>query len=354
MEQREQLSHVERVPATDVCDVGDDCGIGGVSCARRDPRRDVAGLQARQRQVHCAVRARQLGQAVTNGCGHGAGSGAPHAHGEKDPQALQLETEEPEQRQRGVVGPLQVVDHEHTWLAAGAEAVELAELRRQQCAGRLLVGAQDVGVDRPVGEQGLDRRPPRAIGSTDGRLGASVPTNRDPSTDRFGTEPAQQRGFADAGFTTHDQDPAARRQAIEQRPSLGRFVDTPEPIALVHHGGQASDVWGVGMRRRRHPGQRRLVVGEDGRLEPAQLGTGLDSDVLAQQAAGVVDRPQRLHRPTGAVERQGQLRPQPLPVRLAGDLRSQCGRQLDMFTEREADVGQRLDRLHPAAPRIGS
>ncbi len=91
-------------------------------------------------------------------------------------------------------------------------------------------------------------------------------------------------------------------------------------------------------------------MGEDRRLELAQLRSRLDADVVAQQPPGVGDRPQRLDRAAGAVQGQGQLGAQSLAVGLAGDLGREDRGELGVLAEGEADVDERFHRR--AAPLL--
>ena len=65
-------------------------------------------------------------------------------------------------------------------------------------------------------------------------------------------------------------------------------------------------------------GQRR-VLGEDRRLQPAQLGPGFEAELLDQQAATLLEHPQRIRLAPGAVQRQHQQPTQPLPQRMGRD-----------------------------------
>ena len=325
--------------------------------ARRDPRRRCrrAAGPSGSRCTGSSARASSARQSRT-ACGQVAGSGASHADGEEDPQALELGTRGTRAatawRRRPTAGRRSRARR----LAAGAEAVELAELRRQQCAGRppRRRPRTSVWID-PSGSNASTRRPPRAIGRAGGRLGAAVPA------DHESRGAAPRHGARAAAWTCRCRPRHSRRgprRGVGRRSSSARasglLVDAAEPIALVAtDGGQAGDVCGVGRRRRRHPRQRRLVVGEDRRLEPAQLGTGLDPDVLAQQAAGVVDRPQRLHRPTGAVERQAPAGPAAAPG-TAGGRSPKPARPAAGRARRARGARRSAPRPpRPAAPRIG-
>ncbi len=59
------------------------------------------------------------------------------------------------------------------------------------------------------------------------------------------------------------------------------------------------------------PGQRR-ILGQDGRLQPAQLGAGLDPELVGQDRPGLLEGPQRLGLPLAAVQGHHELAPEPL------------------------------------------
>ena len=94
-------------------------------------------------------------------------------------------------------------------------------------------------------------------------------------------------------------------------------------------------------RLRELPGRARLgrrrqvqpwILGEDGRVQPAQLRPRVDAELLDQDRPGPLVGQQRIGLPARAVQRQHQLGPQPLPQRMVADQPLQLGHQLPMPT----------------------
>ena len=65
-------------------------------------------------------------------------------------------------------------------------------------------------------------------------------------------------------------------------------------------------------------------------MQPAQVRPGVDAELLDQDRAGPLVGQQRIGLPTRAIQRQHELRPQPLPQRLLADQPLQLGHQLPM------------------------
>ena len=63
----------------------------------------------------------------------------------------------------------------------------------------------------------------------------------------------------------------------------------------------------------------RRVLGEDRRLQPAELGTRFEPELLAQEVAALLEDPQRVGLPAGAVQREHQQPAEPLAQRMRGD-----------------------------------
>ena len=68
------------------------------------------------------------------------------------------------------------------------------------------------------------------------------------------------------------------------------------------------------------------ILGQDRALELAQPLARLDAQLVGQRAAGVAVGLQRVGLPVGAVQREHQLRPQPLAVGVLGDQRARAVR----------------------------
>ena len=80
-------------------------------------------------------------------------------------------------------------------------------------------------------------------------------------------------------------------------------------------------------------------------MQPDQLGPRIDADLVAQDRPGGVERPQRVDRPSGPVERQRQLGPSPLAERLGGHRVGQRGDEPRGLPGGQPDVGGQLVEL---------
>lgn len=61
------------------------------------------------------------------------------------------------------------------------------------------------------------------------------------------------------------------------------------------------------------------VLGQDGRLQPLQLGPGLNAELLTEHPTGVLERTESVGLASGAVEGEHEHAPEPLPERMGGD-----------------------------------
>ena len=86
----------------------------------------------------------------------------------------------------------------------------------------------------------------------------------------------------------------------------------------------------------------RGVVGEDPLVQPAQLGAGLDADLLDERRARLPVRLQRLRLPPGAVEREHPLAVQALAQRVLGDQPVELADQLGVAPGRQVGVDRHL------------
>ena len=71
--------------------------------------------------------------------------------------------------------------------------------------------------------------------------------------------------------------------------------------------------------RRPAGGVQRRVLGEDRRLQPAQLGSRLEAELLAEELPALLEDPEGVGLPPGAVEREHQQPAEPLAQRMRGD-----------------------------------
>ncbi len=74
---------------------------------------------------------------------------------------------------------------------------------------------------------------------------------------------------------------------------------------------------------------------EDRCLELAQLGTGVEAELLGEHGAALLEHAQRIGLPSGAVEGQHQLGPQSLAERMVGDEHLELADEPLMMGERE-------------------
>ena len=99
----------------------------------------------------------------------------------------------------------------------------------------------------------------------------------------------------------------------------------------------------LGRRRQVEP----WVLGEDRRMQPAQLRPWVDAELLDQDRSGPLVGQQRIGLPTRAVQGQQQLGPQPLPQRLLADQPLQLGHQLSVPPQPQVGLEAILHRAQP-------
>ena len=135
---------------------------------------------------------------------------------------------------------------------------------------------------------------------------------------------------------------AARVQAASQPGQLGGPAHKGGPDRLQRLGQLPG--WGrLGRRREVQP----RILGEDRRLQPAQLRPRVDAQLLDQDRPGPLIGQQRVGLPTGAVQGQHELGPQPLPQRLLPDQPLQLGHQLPMPPQPQVRLDPILQRDQP-------
>ncbi len=89
--------------------------------------------------------------------------------------------------------------------------------------------------------------------------------------------------------------------------------------------------------------EQRLVLAEDRRLELAQLGAGIDAELLDERLARCPVGRERVRLPARAVERKHELRPRPLAERLRLHERLELRHELRVPGEREIGVDPLLE-----------
>ena len=107
---------------------------------------------------------------------------------------------------------------------------------------------------------------------------------------------------------------------------------------------------GVGSRKlpAATAGQQRWVLAENGPLELAQLGARIDAQLLGERLARPLERGECICLPAGAIEREHELRPQTLPVRMLGDQLLELRNETVVIAERKLRVDPELVRRVPA------
>ena len=114
----------------------------------------------------------------------------------------------------------------------------------------------------------------------------------------------------------------------------------------------------VGRRRQRRHGNRSRppslgqqqveprILGQHRALELLELAAGLEPEVLHQRAPGVAERVERLGLAAGPIQREHELRVQPLAVRVLGDQRLQLAGHRDVLAQLELEGDALLEGRH--------
>ena len=148
----------------------------------------------------------------------------------------------------------------------------------------------------------------------------------------------RQAGLADTARAHERDQPDAG--ALQQLAYLGSLAPTAN--RLVGGGGQ-----GCGEGTAGTIGQELGIVGEDHALQPAQLRSRLDAQLLHQQRAAGAHRLECLRLPAGAIQRDHQLRPQPLAQRMLRDQRLQLTDEVGIGPAGQLRRQPLLERLQP-------
>ena len=220
-----------------------------------------------------------------------------------DPQPLAARGEEPQTR----AAAQQILGH----LGGGGDDV-LAVVEHDQ---QVLVADQ---LGEPVRvrqvEGGGDRRR-NAGGITDRRQLDQAPAE----AQTVGHGPPDLQGQP---RLAHPAGADQRDEAMlgEQRPEVAHLRVAADQrcqrLGDARVGRRAAIGRGAGAAGRR--GQRG-VVGEDRRLQPAQLGPRFEAELLAEELTALLEDPERVGLSPGAVEREHQQPTEPLAQRMGGD-----------------------------------
>jgi hypothetical protein len=92
---------------------------------------------------------------------------------------------------------------------------------------------------------------------------------------------------------------------------------------------------------------QRLVVGEDGCVQPPQRLPGVDAELAGEQIADMAVGGQRVALPAAPVQRQHELAVHPLPHRMLAGQLLQLGGQRVVPAQRQVRVDPGLDRGQP-------
>ena len=267
-------------------------------------------------------------------------------------------------RERGLAQPACAVHHRDRHRAGIAGRVRAEQQRAQLLDRRLAAGeVPDVGReltgarnDRPRPAEQDPARPagpgrrPRADPSrrwcrsrSSRRIGPRRGRRRRPRQCRHRGVRAGRGGLAER---------AAASGGVVARPASAPLVPEPAPSAGPGPRGTA-----VGRRARpvdvgdRGRGRRRRVRRQQLRVQPLELASGLDAELLGDRPARQRVRLKRLRPPSGLVERPHQQRPQPLPHRVVPDQAAQLRHHLGRPAAGEVRLDAQLGRVEPELGR---
>jgi hypothetical protein len=250
----------------------------------------VALAEARQLQAGGARLPRERGEALEDGDGQRLADG-PHGHEDEQPDAVEVAGEQGQQLQGRAVGGLHVVEHDEQRRLRGRllqAAPEVLEQRPARLVG--VVAARDL--ERSAAElveqlqPGPQRRRSRVVG-------AAAP--RHPPALRCGQRRRRlgEPGLADAGLALqHDHGAAAARHVAERGPQPGPLRPAADQRPLLGRGDRRRSTGArCGHARDRGPHRCRQLLAQDGLLERAQLGAGVDAQLVGEhpraRAAGL-------------------------------------------------------------------
>ena len=222
------------------------------------------------------------------------------AAGRDDAQARAAGEQHERARRRRRRDVLAVVEHDHR--VAVAEALDGPLLGRRRRVAR-----------RPA--LAPARRSPEATASataTGWRHGRQLDEPHLAAVGEAADQLERQSGLADAAGPDDRRQPGRGDGVGRARPARRRRP-TNDVSGDRHARGRPATIGVEGDRR----GERR-IVGEHRPLEALQLGPGIEAELVEQVLAGVPVGLQRVGLPTGPVEGDDQLGPEPLAQRVAG------------------------------------
>jgi hypothetical protein len=152
---------------------------------------------------------------------------------------------------------------------------------------------------------------PGPQGGRGGLVGAPAPRHPHPAGGGGRRHLLGEPGLPDAGLAAeqhHRPGPGRRRrQPRDERGQLVAAADEARPGRVARHRV------GADRHRRRPRPVHGGVLGEHGPLQALQLGAGVDAQLVAQQLPAARVRRERVGLAAGAVQREHQRPPQPLP-----------------------------------------
>ena len=154
------------------------------------------------------------------------------------------------------------------------------------------------------------RLAPLGVGDADGLAECALAGDAPASHDR-----ARERAdrHDDAGREHADGTPAL--------PATGPLAEGP---ARTSGGAASVRVWEARSFGRGSQVERRVLL-QDRELQGLERRARFDTQLLVQSERGLVERRQRVGLPTGSVEREHQLRAEPLPEGMCGDQALELG-----------------------------
>ena len=357
----EQVAHEQRVAARAL-----DQHLDEVGRRRRrgeadlEVRRDRAGGQPRERDLLALPPHAEVVHEGGDGR-FAVRPGRPERADQQQPGGLATAQQRRDQVERGVVGPVQVLEHQDH-RRGGAERVERLEHLAQHPRPRRALGgvadrhAHGPGLEQPreldqPGRRALrqhadDRVPLRAARELAQRL-QHRQVRLDLATVAQALADAQQRARAGLGEEGVDEGalPDARLAADHHRapaPRLRGGERRAQPRELVVPADRCRAL-GLDDRRGGRRGERGVVL-EDPALERARGVAGREPE-LAQPRGEPAVGLERLDLAAGAVEREHQRRHELLAQRIGRDQPAQHRHRLERPAERDEGAGALLLRL---------
>ena len=289
-------------------------GLGGVQLA--DVPDGIAGQWA-ERELRCLAAGRSGGVV---GCDRVAAEGRDHEHGRGPAPAGEIGNDF-----EGLgIGQMQVVeDDEHRAALRPRRQVPCHRLGDVPGVTRTAV---DVSEGRARALQGLAEQ---GAGPAVGVVTAPVEHRRAVVVD-VASQLRDQSRLADALRPQHRHEAAPPVDRVRPRLPQPRHLGLAAEECGTHRGERRRKPARDRGRRHRAKHVQRRVLCQDGRLQSAQVGSGLDAELVGQQSAGPLVGLEGVALTPRPVQSEHQLTPQPFTERLLAqqclDLAHQLGR----------------------------